>query len=117
MRRFRGTLLLVLITVSSVALAISNFQTTPTYATSEGLTENYFNLHLVTGWNLVSFPVVNENTTPNNVFTGLTYLENYVIYGWTAPNGPYALQGEYQVFKDNLGYWVWINTSKTVTVP
>jgi len=75
------------------------------------------NVHLVAGWNLVSFPVTNENTTPNNVFTGLNYYENYYIYYYIPPGGPYGLQGPDQVFEDNLGYWVWIDRDNVVTVP
>jgi len=74
-------------------------------------------IYLENGWNLVSFPVVNENTTPNNVFTGLTYYADYYIYYWNAPGGPYGLQGPDQVLEDDLGYWVWIDRDNVVTVP
>jgi parallel beta-helix repeat protein len=74
-------------------------------------------IYLVKGWNLVSFQVVNENTTPANVFPGLTYPTNYIIYYWNEPNGPYTIHGPGQAFQDNLGYWVWIDRAWTVTVP
>ncbi|KUO41119.1 MAG: hypothetical protein AVW06_04740 [Hadesarchaea archaeon DG-33-1] len=74
-------------------------------------------IHLVAGWNLVSFPVVNENTTPNNIFPGLSYYTDYYLYWYLAPGGPYQLQGPDEVLKDNLGYWAWINRDNMVTVP
>jgi subtilisin family serine protease len=75
------------------------------------------NIQLFVGWNLVGFPVVDGGTTPNHVFTGLTYSDNYLIYHWSAPIGPYQLQGVNEAFSDNLGYWVWIDQNKMVTVP
>jgi hypothetical protein len=74
-------------------------------------------IHLVAGWNLVCFPVVNENTTPNHIFTGLTYFDNYYLYYWKPPYSGYGTQGPDQLLKDNTGYWVWIDQDKTVTVP
>jgi hypothetical protein len=68
------------------------------------------------GWNMVSFPVVTENTTPDNVFAPLTYYDNYYIYYWATP-GPYVTLGPHEVFKENVGYWVWIDQDKTVSVP
>jgi hypothetical protein len=73
-------------------------------------------VHFVTGWTLVGFPVVDASTTPNNIFTGLTYLTDYVFYKWTAPTGPYVIQGANEVLENDRGYWVSINTDKTVTV-
>jgi hypothetical protein len=74
-------------------------------------------INLVTGWNLVGFPVVNDNTTPNQVFTGLIYYVNYYIYYWNAPDGPYGLQDPSLVFDNNLGYWVWSDQDRIITVP
>jgi hypothetical protein len=75
------------------------------------------NVYLVAGWNLVHFPVVDGTTTPSKIFAGLTYPDDYIIYYWNAPGGPYGIQGTGVALKDNLGYWVWVNTSRTVTVP
>jgi hypothetical protein len=75
------------------------------------------NIQLSVGWNLVGFPVVDNNTTPDYVFTGLTYPDDYSIYYWTAPSGPYVLQDSNMVLDNNLGYWVWIDQDKIVTVP
>lgn len=74
-------------------------------------------IELVAGWNLVGFPVTNENTTPNRVFTGLNYYDNYYIYYWNAVGGPYIIQGPDQTFELGKGYWVYIDQDKTVTVP
>jgi hypothetical protein len=74
-------------------------------------------ISMIIGWNLVGFPITNENTTPNNIFTGLTYYTDYYIYHWTAPGGPYGLQGPDEKFENYLGYWVYINQDKIVTVP
>ena len=73
-------------------------------------------IHLVAGWNPVHFPVTNENTYPNNIFTGLTYYDNYCIY-YFKPPAAYKIQNPTQVLSDNTGYWVWIDRDKTVTVP
>jgi len=69
------------------------------------------------GWNMVCFPVTNANTTPNNLFPGLTYLDNYRLIYWQAPGGPYKTQPEMGQLIDNTGYWVWINRDYTVTCP
>jgi hypothetical protein len=74
-------------------------------------------IHLVAGWNIVSFPVINAHTTPNNLFAPLGYLTDYVIYWWNAPGGPYGMQDLDTPFKDNLGYWIYINQDKIVTAP
>jgi len=73
-------------------------------------------LSLVEGWNLVCFSLTTENTTPDNVFTGLDYYTDYYIYWYNAPGGPYSIQGPDQVLKDNTGYWVWVNQDYTVTM-
>jgi hypothetical protein len=73
-----------------------------------------FTLQLLAGWNLVCFPVDNGPTTPDGIFTGLTYYTDYYIYSWTAPSGPYSLIGPTDTLQDNLGYWVYINTDYTL---
>jgi hypothetical protein len=74
-------------------------------------------ISLVTGWNLVCFPIVSTSTTPASIFTGLTYPDNYSVYWWNAPSGPYQIQGPTSPFNDNTGYWIYLNTPQTVTVP
>jgi hypothetical protein len=73
-------------------------------------------LKLVPGWNLVGFPVISASPTPASVFPSLTYPDNYTVFYWKAPSGPYTIQGPSVPFNDNLGYWVYLNTSATATV-
>jgi len=70
-------------------------------------------MYFLTGWNLVSFPLTSENTTPDNLFAGLSY----TMYYWDAPLGPYTEPNKNLPIKDNRGYWVKLNQDKTVTVP
>jgi hypothetical protein len=95
---------------------VNMFNTNKTVSTS-GTRPTSENIHLKKGWNMVSFPIVDNTTTPNKIFAPLNYSENYIIYYWNAPAGPYALQGSDQLLKDNLGYWVWIDQDWTVSVP
>lgn len=75
------------------------------------------NVYLVDGWNLIGFPLTYNTTTPNTHFAPLSYYTDYIIFYFTAPSGPYNLIGPTDVLEDNRGYWVWIDTNKTVTVP
>ncbi len=70
-------------------------------------------IYLVAGWNLVHFPLTNENTTPDNLFAGLTYTMRY----WDAPGGPYRAPFPDQPVKVGVGYWVKLDQDVTVTVP
>jgi len=69
-------------------------------------------LQLVAGWNLIGFQITDENMTPNNLFSGLTY----TMYYWTAPDGPYNEPNKDQPVEDNRGYWVHVDESTTVTM-
>jgi hypothetical protein len=70
--------------------------------------------NLFGGWNLVCFTGAGENDTPNNLFTDLHYPTDYTIYYWDAPSGPYELLGPDQVFKDNVGYWLFVQNDRAV---
>jgi uncharacterized repeat protein (TIGR01451 family) len=70
-------------------------------------------IYLVAGWNLVHFPVTSASTTPNNLFAGTTY----TMYYWTAPGGPYKRPFGDQPVQLGVGYWVKLDSNKTVTVP
>jgi hypothetical protein len=74
------------------------------------------NIYLVLGWNLVGFPIADNTTTPNKIFEPLNYVTDYIIYRWETPGGPYHLQGANELINDNIGYWVLMGTSKTVTL-
>jgi len=69
-------------------------------------------LHLLRGWNLIGFPLTSENTTPNNLFSGMSY----TMYYWEAPYGPYIEPNKDQPVEDNLGYWVHVDENTTVTM-
>jgi hypothetical protein len=92
------------------------FDTNRTVSTT-GTRPTSRDVYLVTGWNCVGFPVDNSSTTPANVFFPLTYPDNYTVFWWKAPSGPYQIQGPAVPFMDNLGYWVYLTTSMKVTVP
>jgi hypothetical protein len=47
----------------------------------------------------------------------MTYYTDYYLYWYLAPFGPYELLGPNDLLQENLGYWVWVVTDKTVTVP
>lgn len=94
------------VTVTGVAV----FGSEP-YAVTLAEFQNYHFLHLFRGWNLVGFTT--ENTS-HNTFMGLTYNTDYTLYYWNAPWGPYQVQHPDTVYKDNLGYWVWINHDRWI---
>lgn len=76
------------------------------------------NIRLVTGWNMVSFPVTNESTIPNKIFAPLVFNVDYIMYYWNAPGGPFVLVDPVKPLQDNLGYWVdMFHTNKTIPVP
>jgi uncharacterized membrane protein len=84
---------------------------------TSGIPPDNRDIYLLTGWNIVHFPVVDNNTTPKNILAGLTYPTDYIIYWWDAPIGPYVIQGVNQVFQDNLGYWIYLDQNRMITVP
>jgi len=74
-----------------------------------------YRLIVQNGWNLLGFPVTDENTKPNRLFVGRVYLTDYRFIWWQAPGGPYKTQAEGSVLLDNTGYWVWENlTTQTL---
>ena len=66
------------------------------------LTSDMLAVYMFNGWNLNSIPVTDENATPNKIFSGTTYM----MYYWTAPNGPYNEPTYSQPVKPGLGYWI-----------
>jgi hypothetical protein len=79
--------------------------------TVHGIRSDNRTIYLVAGWNLVSFPLTSENTTPANLFAGKTY----TMYYWAS--GGYAIPPKNSPVQDNLGYWVKVNQNTTVMVP
>ena len=72
---------------------------------------NVFTLDFVAGWNLVSFPLVSENDTPNNIFGGQTYN----IWEWDAVNKKYVSPASTAPVELGVGYWIWVGYGQTVT--
>jgi hypothetical protein len=72
-----------------------------------------FSIHLLPGWNLVGFQVMNADMTPNNLLSGTTF----TMYYWEAPLGPYSEPAKTQPLEDNRGYWIKENQSLNVTIP
>ena len=70
-----------------------------------------FGLHLVAGWNLVSFTVASDNDTPANLFTSQTYY----IWRWSAENKKYVNPPSDQPVELGVGYWIWVGYDQTVT--
>jgi len=84
-----------------------------TTITFSGVRQSSRTMYFVAGWNLVSFPLTSENTTPNKLFADTTFTIGY----WAAPFGPYKAPDKNKPVEDNRGYWVKENQDKTVTVP
>lgn len=70
--------------------------------------------HLVAGWNLLGFPVTSDNTTPNNLFGGLTR----TIYYWNSSQKKFIpISYSDEAFEIGLGYWLKLEEDVTITVP
>jgi len=83
-----------------------------TVTTSGIPVENYL-INLVAGWNLVGFPVTSDNTTPANLFDG----QVYYIWRWDAIMRKYTSQWPNQPVELGVGYWIYVNTPTSITVP
>jgi parallel beta-helix repeat protein len=76
--------------------------------------ENYFNIYLQAGWNLVGFPRTNENLTPTSFPSDLfkpgewTYFDSSTMSYKTPPAG--------EPLKLGIGYWVKAKLSTTVPI-
>jgi parallel beta-helix repeat protein len=87
--------------------------------TTSGVPVSTYSENLKNGWNLVSFPVTNENTTPDKLFTGQTYY----IWRWDAVNKKYVSPSPYVPvelavgYQISVGYWIWVDHDQTVNVP
>jgi len=75
-----------------------------------------FTLHLVSDWNLVSFAIVNENTTKYNLFTEAGVDPVTVDMLWFHPYLGYQIVGLHERLKDNLGYWIRPKNLVTITI-
>jgi len=75
-----------------------------------------FALELTQGWNMISFPVLLENMSPDSIFDGY-----YVLYRWDAENKRYVLHADSGVFIEpdpnvevGVGYWVYVLEDENV---
>jgi len=69
-----------------------------------------FTLELTQGWNMISFPILLENMSPDAIFGGY-----YVLYRWDAENKRYVLHADSGSFIEpdsdvevGVGYWVYV---------
>jgi len=69
-----------------------------------------FTLELTQGWNMISFPILTENMSPDSIFEGY-----YVLYRWDAENKRYVLHADSGDFIEpdpnvevGVGYWVYV---------
>ena len=99
------------ITITAASQENSQISANASCIAHAGFTTEEFTLRLVAGWNLVGFPVTNENMTPANLFAGATY----TMYYWTAPGGPYIEPTYTLPVEDNRGYWVRENQDTIIT--
>jgi len=75
-----------------------------------------FTLELTQGWNMISFPVLLENMSPDSIFDGY-----YVLYRWDAENKRYVLHADSGDFIEpdpnvevGVGYWVYVLEDENV---
>jgi hypothetical protein len=78
-----------------------------------GLRPDNRTIYFIAGWNLVHFPLTSANTTPDNMFAGMSY----TMYYWTAPGGPYRRPFGDRPVELGVGYWLKLDDVKAVTVP
>jgi len=81
--------------------------------TTSGVPVDNYSENLKNGWNLVGFPVTNENTTPDNLFPGQTYY----IWRWDAVNKKYVSPSSAAPVELGVGYWISVDHDQTITVP
>jgi len=97
------------ITVTATSQENSQISANASCIAHAGFTAEEFSLHLLAGWNLVGFPLENENATPSNLFAGLSY----TMYYWTGTG--YKAPDKTKPVEDNRGYWVKVNEDTTIT--
>jgi len=75
-----------------------------------------FTLELSQGWNMISFPILTENMSPDSIFDGY-----YVLYRWDVENKRYVLHADSGDFIEpdpdvevGVGYWVYVLEDENV---
>jgi len=81
--------------------------------TTSGVPVDNYSINLVTGWNMVGFPVTSPNTTPDNLFAGQTYY----IWKWDAVDKKYVSPSSTAPVELGVGYWISVDHDQTITVP
>jgi len=94
-----------------------------TSAKTSGAPVENWTIELTASWNLIGFPVTSENTTPDNLFVGVTYY----FWSWDAIHQKYVSPPPDQPVKTamnpddqsgiGVGYWIWVGYDQTITVP
>jgi len=92
--------------IEKVVLQVTGENTENVISTVASFTAPPFLLDLSADWNLVGFPVVNENTTKRNLFTEAGVDPLTVDMLWFDPYTGFWPVGLDERLKDNLGYWV-----------
>ena len=80
-----------------------------------------YNITLATGWNLISLPLIPDNTSIANVTAGIAadvaiiwgYSGNTTAWHWYVPGNPSSTLTS---MEDGLGYWVFMNSPATLNV-
>ena len=94
-----------------------------TSAKTTGAPVENWTIELTAGWNLIGFPATSDNTTPDNLFAGVTYY----FWSWDAIHQKYVSPPPDQPVMTSreptdqsgigVGYWVWVEKEMTITVP
>jgi hypothetical protein len=89
---------------TSVSFAISENSS----LTWNWLAQHNLSLHLNSGWNMISFPVIPSNTSFASIFSGAGY---YQVTYWTGTSYATATNAE-----ASRGYWVLVLSTTTLNV-
>ena len=81
--------------------------------TTSGVPVDNYSINLISGWNMVGFPVTSPKTTPDNLFPGQTYY----IWRWNAVKKKYSSPSSTAPVELGVGYWIWVDHDNTITVP
>ncbi len=79
-----------------------------------------YNIPLSTGWNLISLPLIPENTTIENVLADINGDVDIVWY-YNANAGSWLnykpeIGGNLTTMEDGKGYWIFMNNTDTLTI-
>jgi len=72
-----------------------------------------YTLHLGTGWNMISLPIVPTNSSPSVIFASIPTLSLYPVIAWNQSQLSYV---EVSTIEPKQGYFVFTPTEKNITV-